>query len=81
MSNWETLFFQHAAFRHIMGVEQMCALRIVCERWNNAIKTVDNVYEKIIEADILRRLHYDKRSDGKPCTYEKDYYDRQHESY
>lgn len=77
MSNWEILFFQNAAKMKVLSLEEFGSLRIVCCRWSNAIESVSELHEKMIEAGILTRLHYQKRQDGKPSTYKKDYYDKQ----
>jgi hypothetical protein len=76
MSNWETLFFQNAAHMQAISVKQLCVMRLVCNRWTNAIETIDDVYEKLIDVNILKRLFYRKRNDGKPSTYGKDYYNK-----
>jgi hypothetical protein len=77
MSNWETVLFQNAAYIGALTTEEMCGMRSVCIRWNNAIETVDDVYEKIIDISLLQRLYYSKREDGRPSVYGKDCYEKE----
>ena len=77
MSNWEVVFVQNALRTKALSLGEICSLRVICNKWNSAIESVDALYEKIVEAGIFMRLHYPKRQDGKPSLYKKDYYDKQ----